>query len=259
MEPMHYTPATATAADLDALMERLDRYLRRHGSPYGEQPIQADRCDDVRQSILLDWLADEGAAEADLSHRLRTGRPLLQPTWPPIQCHLRIMLWHAGRCRRRGWRETTTRYAGENRKRTTTTSTDPDGFSGVSMASRAPDPARLASAAEEASGVLLLSRTAARHRSREGLPLAYRGRLSAVSGKAPAAFRAMRRRSTKGLCLTVTGRYPDRTTFTLEPWTHHRFEVVGSVPRRHPSRKPAAVAMPKGTTPETVRAALGME
>jgi hypothetical protein len=223
-----YDPATISAADLDAIIGRLNRYLSRHGSRYGETPIRPDRVDDVRQSILADWFGDDWTAR-EWTALERNGKSLFPATLSTLGQHLRAMLFHAGRCRRRQWRETGTgeRVADGSRQ-----SRNPDGFRGTGSASVAADPARIVAAAESASGQLVLSPAAERERVRRNLPTRYRGGLSYVPDDSPSRFRWMRRRSRVGYTVDVVARREDRTEIEIRPYRVHRFERVGMVPNR---------------------------
>lgn len=220
-----YNPATISSADLESVLARLDRYLRRHGSPYGETPIQADQLDDVRQSIILEWMADDWTRR-EFESLSRYGRSLFPPTLSTLGQHLRGILFHAGRSRRRGWRaEGATRRVADRRR-------DPGEFRGIGSGSVSADPARIVSAVESVSGELILSPRAIRHRSRRGLPLKYSGGVSAVSSKAPESFRVMKRRNTKGIFVRIVSRHSDRTCIEFAEWTRYNFERVGQVPHR---------------------------
>lgn len=243
-----YSPATIDSVTLAALLDRLARYLNRHGSRYGETPIPADSVEDVRQSILADWMADDWTGR-EFSILARTGRTLFPPTLSETGRHLRALLFHAGRARRRGWRaEGATKRIAERRR-------DGGDFDGAGMASRAADPARIAAAVESVSGELLLSPAAALERSRRGLPLKYRGGVSIVPDDAPARLRVMRRRGRKGFTIDVVARHDDRTDIEIREYREHRFERVGKVPNRAVvrSRRP----LPAGVSAADVRAAIG--
>lgn len=243
-----YNPATIDSVTLDALMSRLARYLNRHGGPGAEYPIPPDQLEDVRQSILADWLGDDWTAR-EFQSLTRHGRTLFPPTLSETGRHLRAMLFHAGRCRRRRWRaEGATERVADKRR-------DPDGFRGVGTASRAADPARVLAAVESVSGELILSPTAARERAKRRLPLKYRGGVSFVSSRAPKRLRWMKRRNSSGYTVDVVERLPDRTRIEIRRWIRYRFERVGEIPaRRVPvSRRP----LPEGVTAATLREAIG--
>lgn len=246
-----YNPATISAADLDAVSARLDRYLRRHGSRYGETPILPDRFDDVRQSILADWLGDDWTAREWKSLE-RTGRSLFPATLSTLGQHVRAMLFHAGRCRRRRWRET---GAGERVADGSRKSRNPDGFRGTGSASVAADPARIVAAAESASGVLVLSPAAERERVRRKLPTRYRGGLSYVPDDAPSRLKWMRRRSATRYTLDVVARHADRTEIEIRSYRVHNFARVGKVRNRDTvrSRRP----LPQGFGYGECREAIG--
>lgn len=242
-----YTPAV-DAVTLSALLARLDRYLGRHGSQYGETPIPADQREDVRQSIVADWIGDDWTAR-ELQSLTRHGRTLFPPTLSDTGRHLRALLFHAGRSRRRGWRaEGATKRVADRRR-------DRGDFDGVGMASRSADPARILAAVESVSGELLLSPAAARERSRRGLPLKYRGGVSIVPDDAPSRLRVMRRRGSKGYTIDVVARHDDRTTIEVREYRAHRFERVGKIPNRAVvrSRRP----LPPGVSADMLRDAIG--
>jgi hypothetical protein len=267
-----YTPATVSAADLEALRGRLDRYLNRHGSRYGETPIPADQKDDVAQSILAEWWGDDWTAR-EMESLARHGRTLFAPTLSELGQHLRALLFHAGRARRRGWRAAgaTERVADKRR--------DPEGSKGAGAGSVTGDPARLVAAVESATGELVLSKEASRHRSRRGMPLKYRPGLPIVSSRAPTAFKVMKRRNATGYTVDVVARHEDRTAIEIRKWVRYNFERVGQVPRRvednahyvptmgigrvvrskpNPARRPARKPLPEGTTVADVRTAIGL-
>jgi hypothetical protein len=243
-----YNPATIGSDDMIAILARLDRYLNRHGSRYGEAPIRDDQRDDVRQSILADWLGDDWTAR-DMESLARHGRTLFPPTLSETGRHLRGLLFHAGRARKRGWRaEGSTRRVADRRR-------DREEFTGAGSASRAADPARIVAAVESATGALVLSPAAQRERSRRGLPATIPGGASFVSSKAPRPFRVMRRRGRKGITIDVVARLEDRTLIDVRPYTVHRFERVGSVPNRDVPRSFAK--LPAGVTAADCREAIG--
>lgn len=258
-----YSPATIGPADLEALMGRLDRYLDRHGSLYGETPIPPDCRDDVRQSIIADWWGDDWGAR-EFAYLASRGRNLFGPDLSELGRHLRALLFHAGRARKRRWRAEGAKRGEEARRR------GMEDFSGAGSASRAADPALTVAAVESASGALVLSKSAALERSRRRLPLKYRGGLSAVPDDAPKAFRWMKRRNAKGVDLVVVARHDDRTEIEFRPWVRFNFERVGSVPHRiewtddagqrrsspNPARAPSRRKLPAGVDAAGLREAL---
>ncbi len=244
-----YNPATIGPTDLDSLLARLDRYLNRHGARYGEQPIRDDQRDDIRQGIVADWLGDDWTAR-EIESLAKHGRTLFPPDMSEMGRHLRAILFHAGRCRRRGWRAAGATYRVVERRR------DDDEFSGAGQSSRANDPARLVAAVESATGELVLSPAAARERSRRGLGLKTRGGASYVSRshKAPRPFRLMRRRGKIGYTLDVVARLDDRTVIDIRSYRVYRFERTGTIPNRDVQRSYAPV--PAGVTANGMREAL---
>jgi len=245
-----YNPAAISADELSAILARVDRYLRRHGSAYGETPIPADQLDDVRNDIILAWLADDWNAR-EFESLSRHGRSLFPPTLSTLGQHLRGVLFHAGRARRRGWRaEGATRRVAERRR-------DAAEFSGAGSASRSADPALILSAVESVSGELILSRRAAQNRTRRRLPLKYRGGVSVIPVDAPTAFKVMKRRNAGGYMLSVLARHPDRTAIQIERWTRFNFERVGQVSRRSPARAKTRRTLPPGIGSAECREAIG--
>jgi len=225
---MSYDPSTVSAADLTTLIGRLDRYLNRHGSAYGENPIPESAREDVAQSILTDWIgADWTTVEAE--YLWRNGRLIFRPDWTELQCHLRALLFHAGRARVRHWRQPgqSQGRAADHRRRGL------DDTRGAGMSSRSADPALIVSAVESASGVLVLSKRAARNRSRRGLPLRFRGGLAAVPAKqAERRRRWFKIRNSTGCTIDVVRRLPDRTDIDVRPYTRFNFERRGSLCNR---------------------------
>jgi hypothetical protein len=220
-----YSPATISSTDLEAVAARLDRYLDRHGSRFGENPIPEDCRDDVRQSILADWLADDWTAR-EWQSLARHGRPLFGPDLSELGRHLRAILFHAGRARVRRWRAEGAKRGEASRRRGL------EDFSGVGSGSRSADPALVVAAVESASGQLVLSRKAQRLRAMRGMPLRLRAGIPAVPAKAPRPFRLMKTRNTKGWTLEIVARHEDRTAIQFVPWVRYNFERVGSVPHR---------------------------
>lgn len=222
-----YDPATIAADELSAILARVDRYLNRHGSTFGESPIRDDQRDDVRQSIILEWLSDDWTAR-EMDSLAQHGRPLFHASMSDMGRHLRAVLFHAGRSRRRGWRA-----EGASQKRIVDRRRDAEEFTGAGSASRASDPARIVSAVESATGELVLSPAAARYRSRRGLPNKYRGGVAFVPADAPRPIRIMRRRSGKKVyTIDVVGRFDTHTSIDIREARDHRFEPVGSVRHR---------------------------
>jgi hypothetical protein len=245
-----YDPATISAADIEAIIARVDRYLNRHGSTFGETPLREDQREDVRQAIVADWLGDDWTAR-EIESLSRHGRTLFPPTLSDMGRHLRAVLFHAGRARKRGWRsEGATRRVADRRR-------EPDEFTGAGSASRSPDPERIVAAIESATGELLLSKTAARHRSRRGLPLKYRGGLSYIPADAPRPFRVMRRRGRKVYTVDIVGRYETHTAIDIRESREYRFERVGSVSNRTAAAGKGRKALPKGVTGGDCREVVG--
>ena len=160
---MSYDPATMSAADADAIMTRVRRYCVRHGSPYGETPLPGGDIEEARQVIMMDTLSADWN-ELEWTYLQRNGRTLFPATLSEMGIALRAALFMAGRARRRGWVESgpMRRSArAESRRR------DMDDSSGVGMASRAADPARMLAAVESAvAGIRSVTTRGRRDRSR---------------------------------------------------------------------------------------------
>jgi hypothetical protein len=246
-----YDPTTIAAADLDSILARLDRYLNRHGAANGETPLPESSREDVRQSILADWLGDDWTAR-DFEYLARNGRTLFPPTLSEMGQHLRAMLFHAGRARVRRWRQAGQAQgsAADHRRRGL------DDSRGAGMGSRSADPALIVSAVETASGELVLSAPAAANRSRRGLPLKYRGRLTAVhSADSDKRVRWFKTRNSTGYTLDVVARHEDRTDIVVRSFTRHNFERRGTVTNRAMPR--TVKGIPAGVTAADIRGAIG--
>jgi hypothetical protein len=142
----NYHPNAIGGQEAEAVIRRVARYVRRHGSEYGEKPVPGGDIDEAVAVIVADWqLADWDAIE--LSYWERHGRLLFDPSHGDMAWHLRAVLFMAGRARKRGWATTSSdRRArrGEARRR------EMDDSPGAGMASRAADPARTVAAIEDA-------------------------------------------------------------------------------------------------------------
>lgn len=143
-----YNPTAITETDTLAIVARIARYVRRHGSEYGETPVPGGDHDEAVAVIIADWIGADWES-LEWTFLQRNGRPLFSPDLSDMGRHMRAALFMAGRAKRRGWVESgPMRRAAraESRRR------DMDDSTGASMASRAPDPARVAAAVEEAYG-----------------------------------------------------------------------------------------------------------
>lgn len=143
-----YSPTAISEADTAAILARIARYVRRHGSEYGETPVPGGDQDEAVAVIVADWMGADWTA-LEWTFLQRNGRPLFSPDLSDMGRHTRAALFMAGRAKRRGWVESgPMRRAAraESRRR------DMDDSQGSGMASRAPDPARVAAAVEEAYG-----------------------------------------------------------------------------------------------------------
>lgn len=139
-----YNPAEISERDAADALARVARYVRRHGSEYGETPVPGGDMEEAVQVIAADWQGADWAA-LELTYWERNGRLLFSPDLSDMGRHLRAVLFMAGRARRRGWVEAgPMRRAArqEGRRR------DMDDSPGAGMASRAADPARLVAAVE---------------------------------------------------------------------------------------------------------------
>jgi hypothetical protein len=246
-----YDPATISAADMDSILARLDRYLNRHGSSMGETPLSDSMREDVRQSILLDWIGDDWTAR-EFEYMARNGRTLFPPTLSDMGQHLRAMLFHAGRSRVARWRQPGQGQgaAADHRRR------DVDDSRGAGMASRSADPALILSAIESASGELVLSKTAAVNRSRRGMSNRRRGGLSAVPAKsAERRLRWFKTRNSRGYTIDVVARHADRTDIEIRRYDRLNFERRGTIANR--AMPKVFKRTPAGVTAADVREALG--
>jgi hypothetical protein len=244
-----YTPVTISAADLESVLARLDRYLNRHGSANGETPLPDSMREDVRQSIILEWMADDWIGR-ELDYIARNGRTLFPPTLSEIGRHLRAMLFHAGRARVRHWRQPGQAQgsAADHRRR------DADDSRGAGMASRSADPALLVSAIESASGELVLPKNASARRSRKGLPNKLRGGMTAVlQDYADKRCRWFKTRNSVGYTLDVLARHADRTDIEIRRYVRFNFQRRGTILNR--AMPTTQKRIPAGVTADTMREA----
>lgn len=202
-----YNPNTIGRDDLAAVLARLDRYIRRHGSPYGETPVPGGDMEEARAVIVADWLSADWAA-MEWTYLQRNGRTLFGPDLSDLGRHLRAALFMAGRARRRGWVE-----AGPMRRasRAEPRRRDLTDSSGVGMASRAADPARIVAAVEHAQQHGM-DRTPDRFSRRR--------------------LRWVRTRRSHGWTVEVVARLPDRTLVRFERWTRHNYRRAGDMLNR---------------------------
>lgn len=225
----HYNPATMGPADADAILRRVDRYLRRHGSPYGETPVPGGDFDEARAVIMADMLSADWQ-DLEVTHYMRTGRSIFGPDLSTLGRHLRAALYMAGRCRRRGWVE-----SGPMRRaaRAEARRRDMDDSAGAGMSSRATDPARIVAAVEDAqrSGLFSTPDRFARRRSR-----------------------IVKTRNTHGHYIEVVRREHDRTVIEFRPWVRYNFRRAGDMPNRGMPKTRNRV--PSGTTADTLREAI---
>ncbi len=202
-----YNPATIGPADMEAILGRVDRYCRRHGSPYGETPVPGGDMDEARQVIVTDWLGADWEA-LEWTYLQRNGRTLFTPDQSDLGRHLRAVLFMAGRSRRRGWVE-----AGPMRRaaRAEARRRDMDDSRGVGMGSRSADPARIVAAVEEAQA-----------RGIPSTPDRFRRR----------RLRWVKTRNSTGYTVEVIARYPDRTAIKIEAYTRYNFRRAGDMEAR---------------------------
>lgn len=224
-----YDPATMSAFDAEAVIARVDRYLRRHGSPYGETPVPGGDFDEARAVIMADMLSADWR-ELEFTHYMRTGRSIFGPDLSATGRHLRAALYMAGRAKRRGWVE-----SGPMRRaaRAEARRRDMGDSVGAGMASRATDPARIVAAVEDAQRVGLFSTPDrfARRRSR-----------------------IVKTRNTHGHYIEVVRRERDRTVIEFRPWTRYNFRRAGDMPNRGMPKTRNRV--PAGIAADTLREAI---
>lgn len=224
-----YNPAAITETETLAILARIARYVRRHGSEYGEAPVPGGDHDEAVAVIVADWMGADWEA-LEWTFLQRNGRPLFSPDLSDMGRHMRAAIFMAGRARRRRWMESgPMRRAAraESRRR------DMDDSTGASMASRAPDPARVFWAVENArvDGFRTIPDRFSRRRRRE-----------------------MKTRNTHGHTVEIVRRESDRTVITFAPWTRYNFRVVGDTSNREMPRTLRRV--PEGWTRDTLREAV---
>jgi len=202
-----YNPQQISDRDTRDIIARVDRYVRRHGSEYGETPVPGGDMEEARAVIVADWQGADWEA-LEWTYLQRNGRPLFTPDLSDTGRHLRAALFMAGRARRRGWVEAgPMRRAAdaEGRRR------DVDDSTGAGMASRAADPARLVEAVEavQRAGVSVT-------------PVDWQGR----------RLRWMKTRNSHGYTVEVVRREADRTVIDVRPFTRYNFRQHGDTPAR---------------------------
>lgn len=202
-----YNPNAISDADTLAIIARVDRYIRRHGSEYGESPVPGGDREEARSVILTDWQSADWEA-LEWTHLQRNGRPLFSPDLSDLGRHYRAALFMAGRARRRGWVE-----SGPMRRaaRAEARRRDMDDSTGAGMASRAVDPARVAEAVEEA-----------QKRGMTATPVDDQGK----------RLRWVKTRNSTGYTVDVVRRESDRTVIDIRPFTRYNFRRAGTVPLR---------------------------
>lgn len=224
-----YKPQTISEADTMAIIRRVDRYLQRHGSPYGETPIPGGDMEEARSVILADWQGADWTA-LEWTYLQRNGRPLFTADLSDLGRHLRAALFMAGRARRRLWAESgpMRRSADMEARRR-----DFDDSVGAGMSSRSADPALIAAAVESAprSG---FRTTPDRFRRRR--------------------LRWIKTRNSKGVYVEVVRREHDRTVIEFREFTRFNFRRAGDMPNRGMPK--TSTRVPAGWTAAALREAL---
>lgn len=224
-----YDPKTISAADTVAVLARIDRYVKRHASEYGETPVPGGDMEEARAVIVADWLSADWTA-MEWTFLQRNGRCLFGPELTDIGRHLRAALFMAGRAKRRGWVESgPMRRASraESRRR------DMDDSIGVGMASRAPDPSRIVAAVEEAQR---------------------RGMVATPAREQWKRMRWVKTRNTTGYTVEIVRRESDRTVIEIRPFTRHNFRRAGTITARAMPKSRKRV--PAGWTADSLREAI---
>lgn len=223
-----YNPTTISRADLDAVLRRIERYVRRHGSEYGENPC-ADP-EDAAQQIVFEWQTADWT-ELEWLHLQRNGRTIVGPGLSELGRHLRAALFHAGRHRRRRWHAD---GASQNHARAESRRRDFDDSTGSGMGSRSADPALIALAVESA--------------QREGFrttPDRFRRR----------RLRWLKTRNSTGSYIEVIRRETDRTVIEFRAFTRFNFRRAGDMPNR---AMPKTIRrLPGGWSADDLREAVG--
>lgn len=224
-----YNPCMISEADTVAIIARVNRYVARHGSEYGETPVPGGDREEARSVIIADWQSADWEA-LEWTYLQRNGRPLFTADLSDTGRHFRAVLFMAGRARKRGWVE-----AGPMRRaaRAEARRRDIDDSTGAGMASRAADPARIVAAVEDAQRAGLRStpdRFARRRR------------------------RVVKTRNTHGFAVSVVRREADRTVIEFLPWTRYNFRRAGDMANRDVPKTLRRV--PAGWTADTLREAI---
>jgi len=238
----NYNPATIGNDDAEALIRRVTRYVKRHGSAYGETPVPGGDIEEAVSVIVNDWqTADWDAIE--LRFYERNGCTLFNVTHSDLAWHTRAILFAAGRARKRGWAMTSSdRRArrGEARRR------DMDDSPGAGMSSRAADPARMTMAIEEAGQGLRSTPDRFKRRRLRWVKSRNSSRvIVTVTRPAPAVITEEGR---------VTYRDGASTGVAFERVTVHNFREAGDMRNRDMPK--TRNRLPAGVTPEALREAL---
>lgn len=247
-----YNPAAISDEDVRRIIARVDRYVKRHGTEYGEAPVPGGDMDEASAIIVADWQGLDWAT-VELTYLARNGRCLFTPDLSDMGRHLRAALFCAGRARRRGWVMSS---SDRRARRADARRRDMDDSPGASMASRAVDPARLAAAVEEAEA--------------RGLPCTSRRQRAR-------RLRWVKTRNTHGVNVEIVARHADRTDVRFVEWTRYNFRRAGSDPLRvednahyvptlgigrvvrsrpNPAQLPGRRRIPAGVTRNTLREAI---
>lgn len=227
--PDTYSPATIDRDTLDAILARVGRYVRRHGSEFGETPCPGGDMEEAAAVIVADWQSADWEA-VEWTYLQRNGRPLFTPDLSDTGRHLRAALFMAGRARVRGWVE---QGPARRAARAETRRRDIDDSTGVGMASRAPDPARAMEAVEQAQRSGIRS-TPDRFRRRR--------------------LRWVKTRNSRGYTVDVVARHDDRTDIDIRAFTQHNFRRAGDLRCRDMARTSNRV--PAGITADQLREAI---
>lgn len=224
-----YNPATIDRDTLDSVLARVGRYVRRHGSEFGETPCPGGDMEEAAAVIVAEWQSADWEA-LEWTYLQRNGRPLFTPDLSDTGRHLRAVLFTAGRARVRGWVE-----AGPMRRaaRAESRRRDMDDSTGVGMASRAPDPARVMEAVEQA--------------ARYGVtatPVDEQGK----------RLRWVKTRNSRGHTIDVVARHDDRTEIDIRAFTRYNFRRAGSIPANRLPR--CRKRIPAGVTVDQLREAI---
>lgn len=221
-----YNPQTIGRSDLDSILARVDRYVGRHGSAYGENPVPGGERQETAQAIVAEWQTADWT-DLELKYLARNGRTLFGPDLSDMGRHVRAVLFIAGRFRRRRWT-----YAAADRRagRAESRRRDMDDSRGVGMSSRSADPALIAQAIESSGGVIRSTPDRVRRRR----------------------LRWIKTRNSTGWTIDVVRRLADRTDIEIRRHVRFNFKRIGDIPNRACWK----TANRHGWTPDQMREAL---